>query len=229
MISKYLKILKRFLAITPSWFQDELKRHYYRGQIKKGTFKSPEPEFEALDKFTGSGDWVIDIGANIGHYTIKLSNLVGAKGRVIAFEPIPSTFAHLSENTLSCTYRNMTLINAAVSDELALVGMSIPNFTSGVKNYYQASISSEVKETDTSVLTFSIDNMQLNHKISLIKIDAEGHEPIVFRGMHNLLERDRPVLIVETVTDEIREYLLQLGYSEEKYKNSPNIVFRVLA
>jgi FkbM family methyltransferase len=107
--------------------------------------------------------------------------------------------------------------------------MSIPNSTSGLKNYYQASISSEINETDTSVLTLSIDNLQIKHKVSLIKIDAEGHAPIVFRGMHNLLERDKPVLIVETVTDEIREYLIQLGYSEEKYKKSPNIVFRVIA
>ncbi len=224
-----MNIVKRFIAITPIWFQDELKRHYYKRQIKKGDFISPEPEFEELSKFAGSGDWVIDIGANIGHYTIKLSNLVGAKGRVIAFEPIPNTFALLSENTLYCKYKNITLINAAVSDELALVGMSIPSFTSGLKNYYQASISSEIKENDTSVLTLSIDNLIISRKISLIKIDAEGHEPIVFRGMHKLLERDRPALIVETVTDEIRKYLMQLGYSEEKYINSPNIVFRILS
>jgi FkbM family methyltransferase len=224
-----MKILRKFLAIAPSWFQDELKRLYYKGQIRKGTFISPEPEFENLGKFTGDGDWVIDIGANIGHYTIKLSDLVGEKGRVIAFEPIPTTFTHLSENTVYCKYRNITLINAAVSEKMALVGMSIPNFTSGSKNYYQASISPEAKETDTSVLTLSIDNLQISNKVSLIKIDAEGHEPLVFRGMHNLLERDKPVLIVETVTDEIREYLIQLGYSEEKYKNSPNIVFKVLA
>jgi len=155
--------------------------------------------------------------------------LVGEKGRVIAFEPIPVTFTHLSENTLYSKHRNITLINAAVSDDVTLVGMSIPNFTSGLKNYYQASISSKIKETDTPVLTLSIDNLQISHKISLIKIDTEGHEPIVFRGIHNLLERDRPVLIVETVTDEIREYLVRLGYTEEKYKSSPNIVFRVLA
>jgi len=221
-------MLKRLIATMPLWVQDELKRLYFRGQIKKGTFLSPEPEFEELDKFASDGDWVIDIGANIGHYTIKLSNLVGANGRVIAFEPIPITFAHLSENTLYCKYRNITLINAAVSDEASLVGMSIPNFTSGLKNYYQASISPEVKVTDTAVLSLSMDNLQICHKISLIKIDAEGHEPIVFRGMHKLVERDRPTLIVETVTDGIRKHLLSLGYTEEKYDGSPNVVFRVM-
>ena len=105
--------------------------------------------------------------------------------------------------------------------------MSIPNFSSGLKNYYQASISSEVKETDISVLTLAIDSLQIDHKINLIKIDAEGHEPAVLRGIQKLLERDRPILIIETVTDEIREQLLHLGYREEQYKDSPNTVFRI--
>ena len=105
--------------------------------------------------------------------------------------------------------------------------MSIANFSSGLKNYYQASISSEAKETDISILTLAIDSLQIDHKINLIKIDAEGHEPAVLRGIQKLLERDRPILIVETVTDVIREQLLNLGYREEQYKNSPNIVFRV--
>jgi len=222
-----MNFIKRLIALTPVWLQAELKRLYYRRQIKKGTFITSEPEFKELNKFVHEDDWAIDIGANIGHYTNKLSELVGAKGRVIAFEPVPTTFTHLSENTLCCKYKNITLINAAASSETTSVCMSIPNFSSGMKNYYQASISSEVKDTDASVLTLAIDGLQISHKINLIKIDAEGHEPAVLRGAQKLLERDRPILIVETVTDKIREQLLHLGYREEQYKKSPNIVFRV--
>ena len=219
--------IKRLIALTPVGFQEELKRFHFRRQIKKGNFITTEPEFNELDKFVSKGDWVIDIGANIGHYTNKLSELVGATGRVLAFEPIPTTFTHLAQNTLYCKHNNITLFNTAVSEETASVGMSIPNFSSGLKNYYQASISPQIKETDTAVLTLSIDSLQIEHKIKLIKIDAEGHEPLVLRGVQKLLERDKPILIVETVTDEIREQLLQLGYSETRYKDSPNIVFSV--
>ena len=222
-----MNIIKRLIAIAPAAFQEELKRFHFRRQIKNGTFVTWEPEFDELNKFIGEGDWVIDIGANIGHYTNKLSDLVGSKGRVIAFEPIPTTFTHLSENTQYCKYRNITLINAAASEGTASVNMTIPDFSSGLKNYYQASISSVADKSDTTVLTFSIDSFQFSHKISLIKIDAEGHEPEVLRGAQNLLERDRPLLIGETVTDEIREQLLALGYREEKYNGSPNIVFRI--
>ncbi len=222
-----MSLIKRLIAMAPAGFQEELKRFHFRRQIKNGTFVTWEPEFEELNKFIGKGDWVIDIGANIGHYTNKLSEIVGEKGRIIAFEPIPATFTHLSENTQYCQYKNITLINAAASEGTASVSMTIPDFSSGLKNYYQASISSDADESDITVLTFSIDSMQLNHKISLIKIDAEGHEPKVLRGAQKLLERDMPILIVETVTDEIRARLLALGYREEKYNNSPNIVFRV--
>lgn len=213
--------------MTPPGFQEELKRFHFRRQIKKGAFITWEPEFKELNKFISEGDWVIDVGANVGHYTYKLSELVGAAGRVIAFEPIPTTFSHLSANMQQSKYQNITLMNAAASEETTSVSMSIPDFSSGLKNYYQASISSVSADSDISVLTFSIDSLKINHKVSLIKIDAEGHEPAVLRGAQKLLERDMPILIVETVTDEIRERLLQLGYKEEKYKNSPNIVFRV--
>lgn len=221
-----MSLIKRIIAMTPDGFQEGLKRIYFKRQIKNGSFITSEPEFNELDKFVNEGDWVIDIGANIGHYTIKLSELAGAKGRVIAFEPIPVTFTHLSENTLHSKYKNITLMNAAVSEKTELASMSIPDFSTGLRNYYEASISSATNETDTSVLTLSIDSLQINHRISLIKIDAEDHEPSVFRGAKKLIERDTPIIIVETVTDEIRKQLLKLGYKEEKYEDSPNTVFK---
>ena len=219
--------LKRIIAMLPVGFQEELKRFHFRRQIKKGSFITTEPEFRELDKFVDEGDWVIDVGANIGHYTNRLSELVGSEGRVIAFEPVPTTFTHLADNTEYCKYRNITLINAAASDETAALPMSIPDFSTGLKNYYQARISSIAGEADFSVLSFSIDSLHIAHKISLIKIDAEGHEPAVIRGALKLLERDKPILIIETVTGEIRERLSALGYNEDEYEDSPNVVFRV--
>lgn len=222
-----MSLFKRIIALTPDRFQEELKRKYFKRQIRKGKFETDEREFAELDEFVNQGEWVIDIGANIGHYTIKLSELVGAGGRVIAFEPIPVTFAHLAENTLHSKFKNITLINAAVSEKTELAGMSIPDFSTGLKNYYEASISPVVHEDDTSVLTLSIDSLEINHKISLIKIDAEGHEPAVFKGATKLIERDKPCLIVETVTDSIRKQLLSLGYHEEHLEDSHNTIFRI--
>ena len=63
------------------------------------------------------------------------------------------------------------------------------------------------------------------NRIALIKIDAEGHEPIIFKGIEKLVSRDKPVLIVETVDESIRQLLSTLGYKETKLENSPNIIF----
>jgi hypothetical protein len=83
----------------------------------------------------------------------------------------------------------------------------------------------DARSENTLVLTLSIDRLEIIHKVSLIKIDAEGHEPFVFNGAKKLIERDKPRLIIENVTADIREQLTQWGYTERKYEDSPNSVF----
>ena len=218
--------LKKILALLPVSLQEELKRYYLKFKIKTGSFKTTEPEYDELKNFVSEGQWVIDVGANIGHYTLKLSELVGKTGRVISFEPMPITFGHLSGNVLHSKFSNVTLLNAAASDGTSAVGMAVPNFSSGLKNYYQANISENGDAVgNTSVMTFAIDDLSLPEKVALVKIDAEGHEPAVFRGMKKLLERDKPTLIVESVDEEIRGSLIALGYAEEVLPGSPNVMF----
>lgn len=209
----------------PESVQYEIKRVYFRRQIANNKFVTDEPEFGLLDKYVTRGDWVIDIGANIGHYTCQLSNIVGPNGRVIAFEPILSTFALLAANVQLLEYSNVTLINAAASDETIVTGISVPVFTSGLKNFYQASISSEPNEADLNILALPVDNLGLRKKVAFIKIDAEGHEPSVIRGLHKLLEKDKPRIVIETVTNEIHTYLTQLGYKDSRLAGSPNTIY----
>ncbi|HEY5955220.1 MAG TPA: FkbM family methyltransferase [Polyangiaceae bacterium] len=216
---------KRIAAMAPEGLQRELRRVHYHLQILKGTFVTGEPEFKRLAEWVKPGDWVIDVGANVGHYTHRLSELVGRQGRVISFEPVPETFADLTSNSRLSKFDNITLVNAAASDKTTVVGMSMPTLPTGLKNYSEASIDSAPEVSAQSVLTLSIDSLKLEHRISLIKIDAEGHEPFVLRGLRKLLERDTPTLIVETVTEEVRTLLLGLGYAEERMPHSPNFVF----
>ncbi|MDX2502910.1 MAG: hypothetical protein QNL62_00330, partial [Gammaproteobacteria bacterium] len=84
-------IVKRLASKLPKRIQQELKRRYFSYQIRNNKFETNEQEFACLDQWVGESDWVIDVGANIGHYTKRLSELVGGKGRVLAFEPIPDT------------------------------------------------------------------------------------------------------------------------------------------
>ena len=107
------KILKRVASKLPQRYQQEFKRIYFGHQIKIGKFKADEKEFSMLGLWVEEGDWVLDMGANVGHYVFKLSELVGATGRVIAFEPVPQTFELLAANIARITFKNVTLVNAA--------------------------------------------------------------------------------------------------------------------
>lgn len=221
-----MSLLKKVAAQLPIRLQTEIKRILYQRQIRKGTFETNEPEFKILHELVKPRDWVIDIGANVGHYTKRLSELVGQQGRVIAFEPVPLTFSLLSANVELFANYNVTLINAAVSDHLDVVGMSMPKFSSGLMNYYEAHLLTDSDNSPFSVLTMPIDSFCINQRIALVKIDAEGHEAFVLGGMRKLIEASHPILIVETYSNEVIAGLTGMGYSAERLEKSPNVLFR---
>jgi FkbM family methyltransferase len=219
-----MQFIKRIAARLPSGLQNELKRIHFGRQIVRNKFVTDEPEFKILDTLVRPGDWVLDIGANVGHYTKRFSDLVGPAGRVIAFEPVP-TFSLLAANVQLLTHSNVSLFNAAVSDRLDVVTMTMPEFSSGLKNYYEAHLTPGATD-GLNVLTLPVDSLCITQRIAVIKIDAEGHERFVLSGMQDLIARSRPTLIVETGSEEIIQNFAALGYVFEKFLNSPNILFK---
>ena len=217
--------LKRLASRLPVTWQQGLKRSYLRRKIRRGEFRPDEPEFDLLPELIREGDWVLDIGANIGHYTLRFSELVGASGRVVAFEPIPATFELLAANVRLAAHPNVSLLNAAASDSTREARMAIPRFErTGLANYYQAHLSDESE--GMGVLCMPVDALSLPGRVTLVKIDAEGHELPVVEGMKRLLGRDRPALIVEDSGPTVGECLAAMGYHHEKIPGSPNRLFR---
>lgn len=217
------KVFKKLSSKLPKKYQQELKRLYFGRQIKKDIFISDEKEFSVLQKWVGKGDWVIDVGANIGHYTKRLSELVGESGRVIAFEPIPDTFELLSANMARLSFNNVSLFNIAASNSSSIQGMALPKFDTGLDNYFMAKITTS--NPSLEILCLSIDSLNLPQSISLVKIDAEGHDMSVLKGMESILRKDHPVLIIEEGSLEIEVYLKEFGYSSERINESHNKVF----
>ena len=215
---------KRLVSRLPNRYQQVIKRHYYARQIRDGKFSADEKEYYLLDSIVSPGDWVLDIGANIGHYTAKLSELVGKDGRVIAFEPVHSTFELLTSNAQHFKFKNVTLLNLGASEYTRVVNMEVPVIKSGLRNYFQATISDN--KTDIVSMVIQIDIIPFPHNIKLVKIDTEGHELSVICGMKNLLLRDYPIIIVEASSFSIVEYLKEYGYSMERLDDSPNYIFR---
>jgi FkbM family methyltransferase len=217
-------ILKRLAARLPRRWHFELKRLYFARQILKGCFETDEQEFKLLDSLVQPGDWVVDIGANVGHYTKRLSELVGPIGRVIAYEPVPATFALLAANAQLFAHQNVTLINAAASDHGGIAGIELPEFAAGLSNYYQAHLSATSSEFN--VMTQPVDCLAIDHRVSLVKIDVEGHEAAVLSGMRGLIRAYRPILILETNSEQLIAELRSIGYVEERLSGSSNVLLR---
>jgi FkbM family methyltransferase len=138
--------------------------------LEKHRFNSKEPEFNVIKAYISAGDCIIDIGANIGHYTKKFSDLVGNSGRVFAMEPVQATFALLSSNVQLFQFQNVTLLNCAVSKIVSTVGMKIPIAVTGLKNYQLASLDENEKELQ--VLTIPVDCLCIPNRVKLVKIDT---------------------------------------------------------
>lgn len=217
------EFLKKISSKLPKKYQQELKRFYFARQIRNGTFVTDEKEFGVLEEWVHEGDWVIDVGANIGHYSRRLSELVGKTGRVIVFEPVPETFELLSANMANLNYNNYTLFNVAASDSSSIQGMTLPKHDTGLDNYFMAKITQENPAFE--ILCLPIDSLNLPRPITLAKIDAEGHDIKVLKGMGSILSKDHPVLIIEEDSPEIDDFLAGYGYSCKRIDGSHNRIF----
>jgi FkbM family methyltransferase len=199
-------------------------KHYLRLwrywlKILTGTFVSPEPEFSHLQEWLSPGDWAIDIGANVGHYTLAMARLTGPDGHVFAFEPFPETFSVLTANLRSAGLSNVSLVNAAASDRSGTAQLHYSG------NHYAVNVSDT---GELSCLCLPLDALGLNGRIRLVKIDVEGHEAAVIRGAEQTLRRHRPIVIMEG-SRAAAPLLLALGYRiipQLEGRRSPNSVFQ---
>lgn len=215
-------VLKRIAGHMSPSMQHELRRVFFHAQIRRRRFMTDEKEYALLDTFIAAGDWVLDIGANVGHYTMRMAELVGPTGRVIAIEPVPDTFALLAANVRQFAHSNVSLLNVAASDRTATVGIEIPRFSEGLTNYYQAHVTTD--SAALTILTLPVDALALGTPVKLAKIDVEGHELPVLRGMSALVERDHPVLIVETAAAQTTDWLHAMGYTTRRLPGSSNLL-----
>lgn len=150
-----------------------------------------------------AGMTVIDIGANVGYYSLLAAYRVGKEGNVISFEPDLRSFKilHMNIDINGCLDR-VELVKKGVFD-----GEGIREFFI-LKNHHGSScfwdIENELKqkymETTEAVEvdTVSLDEFfkGRNMKVDVIKIDAEGSEPWIFDGMRNIIKNNPRLLII---------------------------------
>ncbi len=194
--------------------------------VPRSTEMIREEEFiSALDL---SGETVYDIGADQGIYTLFFARKVGENGRVVTFEPNPVSYAHVVTNVELNKFPNVEVRNVAIGDKPGKVTFAFPAKDPGrgtadelIREQILKEPGSQAVEVNVEALDNLIDRAALP-KPTFAKIDVEGFELQVLKGMSDTLTSSRPRLFIEihgadmkAKTDNIRQvgsFLLDLGY-----------------
>ncbi|NWF86966.1 FkbM family methyltransferase [Candidatus Bathyarchaeota archaeon] len=158
------------------------------------------------------GDIFVDVGANIGYYALLGSLLVGATGTVIAVEPVPETVKVLRLNLKLNNARNIKVIDKAAWNKKEKLLIEMPQgffgLASGVINYTEAKSMFQVAGVpmDEVLEPYSL--------VKIIKIDVEGAELYVLRGLRKTLPKTANVVLeASTEREKIVEMLTSFGFT----------------
>lgn len=163
--------------------------------VSSSLIYSDWPEYAELSFIRStlrSGDSVIDVGANVGHISLLLVDIVGGQN-VFAFEPAPSAFRRLEENWQLNDLPMERLFKTAVGasrGEVFIEDDDHPTTTLRVTESSNGGRAVPVSPLDDYRRLWS------GRPIGLLKVDVEGYEPEVFQGSLGLLRVDRPRLIM---------------------------------
>lgn len=182
-----------------------------------------------INHYLGKGDTAIDIGANVGIFTLQMAELVGPSGRVMAFEPNPHSISVLERNlSINRQTENTEIHGIALGEEDCEMTLSVTGSNQGAATLLRPDAAPE-QEVEVPVRNFSrwsTQNGALSAKV--VKLDVEGFELSVLKGMTQYLEREDPVLLIEVTprgriaeTLEALRLLRQLGFGLREITADP--------
>lgn len=189
-------------------------------------------EVEWLKKTVKSGDVCINVGANVGYFSILMSMLVGQSGKVYAIEPNPALIPFLKANVLRKQIGPIQILPFAAGSKSEFLNLFLnetncgdnrlfdPRITNGGGNYIDHGFSIEPNFVRVPVLP--LDEIIKNEKVNVVLIDAQGWDFEVIKGMNEIISKYKPYILMEYVPQwfrdmgisplEIIENLIDLGY-----------------
>lgn len=181
---------------------------------------------KALRRHLGKGGVFVDVGANVGYVSSVALSLVGQSGRVYAFEPVPKYFDKLLEVKKNNDSYNFFPNNIAVGDCDAKASIKVVKFPYIGGSTMVDGFRDDLVEKCIDVPVVRLDNylnkQNVDH-VDLIKIDVEGYEFFVLKGLEKFISynKSRPVIIVEIMPHaykdkkllrELSDYMKNIGY-----------------
>jgi FkbM family methyltransferase len=153
-------------------------------------------------KSVRAGDLIFDVGAHFGYFSLLFAHLTGANGRVIAFEPTPSTFAILQANARRSN--RIEAVNQAAGDadgevEIADFGLKYSAWNTLAAESRMPGLLGANACKHLKVPAVRLDAYARARGLipDFIKIDAENFEHAVVNGLQGLLEQSQPVVLLE--------------------------------
>jgi FkbM family methyltransferase len=158
------------------------------------------------------GDTFIDIGANIGSYTLLAGSIPDTK--IVAIEPVPSTFKYLENNIHLNRLCDRVIAHCkGLSDEPGIL-----KFTKSLDTVNHVAIATDDKEALLDIPVLTLDDLAYNVDPVLIKIDVEGYEMPILRGAIETLKK--PSLLA---------VMLETNGSGNRYGNADNEIFDIMS
>ena len=157
----------------------------------------------AFAEVTGRGATVLDLGSNVGFYTLLAAELVGCSGHVYAFEPVQRNIEFLRRHIALNKLTNVTVIEAAICE---LTGRRRFQF------HESAAMGHLSDDGQTEVNTVTLDDFVFRWGATpnSIKIDVEGAELLVLQGAREMLSQHRPAVLLATHSHALRDQCLDL-------------------
>ena len=198
--------------------------------LETGAFDPVEVEMavqilEMRRRYHGDGIVAIDCGANIGVHTIEWATAMTGWGSVVAIEAQERIYYALAGNIAINNCFNAICMNAAVSSANGTMRVPVPDYLTassfgslelqqrdGNEFIGQAIDYSDAKTVVIQKMTLDTLNLP---RVDMIKIDIEGMELEALEGARQILERSRPVLLIESIKadrEKLRAFLQDCGY-----------------
>lgn len=163
-------------------------------------FKTHEPLTTKLLSKELKKDMVcLDVGGNIGYYTLFESNIVGENGKVIAIEPSPPNFEHLKKNLEIQNTENVDAYNFAAGDKDGEINFLVYEESNGsftIPDGETTDLPGELIKVQAKRLDTFLDELKQDH-VDFVRMDVEGYESHIIGGMTNTIKKSKPMFQIE--------------------------------
>ena len=174
-------------------------------------------ETQLFNDIIKNGEVLVDVGANIGYFTLLMAKLSGPTGKIFSFEPEDNNFELLDKNVKCNNYQNIVLEKKGVSDHNGTNKFFLSTKNTGMHSLQKIRDGSKEIKIDVIKLDDYFSTLDLVEKISLIKIDVEGAEFQVLNGMKTILKNENLRLLIEFIPEHL-----------EKHGTNPSDVLKIL-